>query len=161
MTFTADLQRGKVAEQRVVALFVDDFNVEPATTAEDRAGVDYWFGRGGIRIGVQIKADDVAARTKNLFIETVSVDATAAPGWALTPKADVLLYLVQPNNLLHIIPMRFIESHLGRWRQVYSERATRDELNNGYRTRGVCVPVAEFELCTKRFCPPLVEATAK
>lgn len=148
MSFDTDVARGKAAEARIADLFSIDFDIQPASDEEDRSGIDLWFTRGGIEIAVQVKADDVGARTGNLFIETVSVVESNKPGWAETPRADVLLYYVAP--LVYIIPMRFVRENLARWKRQYSEATTRDERNDGYHTKGLCVPLREFDRCPRR-----------
>ena len=140
---------GSDGETRIALHFRRWFDVEIASRDEDRSGVDMWFGYGGLRIPVQVKTEALPAKTNNFFIETVSNDRTGAPGWALTPRADFVLYYVPPWNTVFVIPMRFITDRLAEWKRRYATRPTRDELNNGYQTWGICVPVAEFADCEK------------
>jgi hypothetical protein len=155
--FDSKLVEGRKGEAEMHRMFARDFAVTPANSSEDRAGVDLWFERAGIRIGVQVKRDMKAHLTGNLFIETISVDTAGKDGWAVSPRADVLLYCLPPANVVYIIPMAFIRDNLERWRRLYPTRATNEGLNDGYRTHGVCVPRTEFISCRKR---PLLEQGA-
>lgn len=134
-------------------MFAADFHITPATVAEDRSGIDFWFERAGITIGVQVKADNRLSETGNLFIETISVDTAGKPGWAEAPRADVLLYYAPQARLVYVIPMRFVRENLARWKATYPVRPTRNALNNGYRTYGLLAPREEFRCCRRLFVP--------
>jgi len=46
----------------------------------------------GHRFTVEIKADQRATTTGNLFLETISVEARPSPGWLTRTEADLLFY---------------------------------------------------------------------
>jgi hypothetical protein len=143
--FPTQLAEGQAHELHLDEFF-KQFNVEirPATMDEQRQGIDrfFQFERTGSVDSVEYKADSIAGKTGNAFIETVSVDATNKPGWAVASKAQYLVYLVTEPETIYLITMAQIRSHLPRWQQQYPTKAAQ---NNGYRTWGVVVPVSELE----------------
>ena len=64
---------------------------------EERANGDYVLTIGSVEYGVEMKYDVTAARTGNIFVETISVDRSGKPGWALTCGAALLLYYIPPG----------------------------------------------------------------
>ena len=117
--------------------------IEPASNAEDRAGIDRWMtGMDGTRFSVQYKTDHQAFRTGNAFVETISVDTTGAPGWAVKCDADYLIYWLPEADLAYVLRPREIAAQLPRWRQLYREASAP---NDGYLTIGLLVLLSEFE----------------
>lgn len=137
------------------ALFLDTFfrgkgyTIREATRDEQRAGIDRAFTspRDGKTWLVEYKADSAAARTGNAFIETISVDAAGKMGWALTAKADILVYYVPPTGTIYVIQFKAIQWELPRWIRDYPPRHAQ---NNGYSTHGIIIPLAELEKAAMR-----------
>jgi len=155
--FATQLSRGRRYEEQLDAFFAQRLPVEiqPATDAEQRQGIDRWFmartsagdGRPRGRDAVEYKADTVAGRTGNAFIETVSVDrgpdSPPKPGWAMTSQARYLVYLVAgQEEAIYLIPFRRLRLCLPRWGREYPTGAAPNE---GYTTKGLLVPLHELE----------------
>jgi hypothetical protein len=144
--FAAQLAIGEVWEDRLDRFFTERFAVEVRRVGmeEQRRGIDRVFvgTETGEVYTVEYKADDKAGRTGNAFIETVSVDVTGKPGWAVASRADVLVYLVTEPETIYWIPMRRVRASLARWRRLYREVAAQNE---GYKTLGLLAPLAELE----------------
>jgi len=84
MTYTFDAQkaRGDAGEAFLDQVFAADYEIRPATRAEQRRGIDRIFvhRQTGRRLAVEYKTDYKAAHTGNAFVETVSVDAAGKAG---------------------------------------------------------------------------------
>jgi hypothetical protein len=147
--FAAQLAIGEGWEDRLDAFFLGQFGeagleVRRVGMDEQRRGIDRVFvgkATGEVHT-VEYKADSLAGRTGNAFVETVSVDTTGKPGWAVSSQADVLVYLVMEPETIYWVPMKRVRAALGRWRRMYREAAAQNE---GYRTLGLLVPLAELE----------------
>jgi hypothetical protein len=137
------------------AEFLDEFfrgkgySIRPATREEQRAGIDRAFisPKDGKSWLVEYKADSAAGRTGNAFIETVSVDAAGKMGWALTAKADILVYYIPPTGVIYLVQFKSIQWELPRWIRDYPPRSAQ---NNGYATHGIIIPLAELEKAAMR-----------
>ena len=142
--FTQQLAIGEAHERRLDTLFARWFTITPATPAQQRRGIDRTFVHRttGARYLVEYKADDKAGRTGNAFIETTSVDTTGRAGWAISSEADVLIYLVTDPETIYAIKMRTLRTALARWQRKYPKRPAQ---NQGYKTWGYLVPLAELE----------------
>lgn len=137
---------GAYYERELDALFAEKFEIEYASRAEQRRGIDRWLTRNGVTLGVEIKADLHAHHTKTAFIETISVDSSRGrkmvPGWALTSEADLLLYYLPVTRELLAVEMVAIREALPEWERRYRSR----KLDNGwYCTWGLIVPLWELE----------------
>lgn len=144
--FAEQLAVGEAWEAHLDAFFGGQFPVEirPASMEEQRKGIDRLFvsKRTGAIDTVEYKADRLAGKTGNAFIETVSVDATGKPGWAVASQARYLVYLVTDPETIYFIAMRRVLAALPRWRAAYPEARAQNE---GYQTVGLLVPLAELE----------------
>lgn len=141
--FQAQLAEGQAHERHLDDVFAKWFAIKPATAAQQRLGIDRIFRhRDGSVYQVEYKADSLAGKTGNAFVETISVDTTGKPGWAITSQATTLVYMVTEPETVYVIPMVRIRTLLPRWQAVYR---TTTAQNDGYQTHGVLVPLAEFE----------------
>lgn len=142
--FDVQLRKGEGAERQLDEYFGEYCLVEPASLAEQRAGVDRYFTdrQSGHRFSVEYKADFLAHRTGNAFVETVSVDTAGKPGWSTTSHASYLLYFVVEDLLVYMIPMDRLRALLPGWARSYRKARA---VNDGYTTHGVLVPLVEFE----------------
>lgn len=144
--FAEQLAVGEAWEAHLDAFFGGQFPVEirPASMEEQRKGIDRLFvsKRTGAIDAVEYKADRLAGKTGNAFIETVSVDATGKPGWAVASQARYLVYLVTEPETIYFIAMRRVRAALPRWRAQYAEARAQ---NDGYQTVGLLVPLHELE----------------
>ena len=143
--FKEQLAEGQAYERRLDQHF-SQFNIEirPATMDEQREGIDRFFThrKTGKVDAMEYKADSLAGRTGNAFIETVSVDTTNKPGWAVASKARYLVYLVTDPETIYLIDMRALHVALPVWKARYPVRQAQ---NFGYRTHGLLVPLLELE----------------
>ena len=144
--FFEQLAIGEAYERRLDEHFeqaLDIALIMPATRMQQGAGIDrIWHLKDGRITTVEYKADEKAGRTGNAFVETISVDTTQKPGWAVASTAMLLAYLVTEPETIYLIAMGRLRAELPRWQRQY--RTTYAQ-NDGYRTHGVLVPLAEFE----------------
>lgn len=143
--FKEQLAEGQAYERRLDAHFRQfAIEIRPATMDEQRQGIDRFFThrRTGKVDAMEYKADSLAGKTGNAFIETISVDTTNKPGWAVASKARYLVYMVTEPETIYLIDMRALHLALPVWKARYR---TTSAQNNGYRTHGVLVPLLELE----------------
>lgn len=144
--FFEQLAIGEAYERRLDEHFRQALEIAaimPATRMQQSAGIDrIWHLKDGRLTTVEYKADDKAGRTGNAFVETISVDTTNKPGWAVASTAMLLAYLVTEPETIYLIAMDRLRAELPRWQRQY--RTTYAQ-NDGYRTHGVLVPLVEFE----------------
>ena len=136
-------------------LFFDEFfgqtyRIQKATFEEQRQGIDRWFHSPiGELLAVEYKGDARAADTGNAFIETISVDVRAVPGWAYASEADYLaLYLPQLRRC-YLVLFSQLRERLPDWRMRYPTRKVR---NRDYCTHGLLVPLKEIETLAIEVC---------
>lgn len=143
--FITQLKRGHEGEAFLDALFGEEFLIVEPRGAQ-RSGYDRLFqprDHSRASFTVEYKTDQTAARTNNAFVETVSVDSAGKIGWALTSQADYLAYYIpDPLALVYMVPFGDLRARLERWQSEYPMRSVR---NDGYLTKGLLVPLAEFE----------------
>lgn len=142
--FDTQLAIGEAHERRLDTLFQRYFAITPATRQQQRQGIDRNFVNldTGATYRVEYKADALAGKTGNAFIETVSVDATGRPGWAVASQADILIYLVVEPEAVYAIRMATLRMALHGWMRRYPRHAAQ---NAGYKTLGYLVPLNELE----------------
>ena len=144
--FATQLADGQAGEQRLDRHFGQWFHIIAANEDQQRRGIDriYLDLRDGRRWTVEYKTDHTASHTGNAFVETVSVQTrtTRKPGWAATSAADWLVYFLPECACAYLIRMWDLRQELRRWAGLYP---VRDVPNQGYVTRGLLVPLAEFE----------------
>lgn len=144
--FATQLQQGESYEEKIDAFFRSRFAVQISTVdrTSQRRGIDrVWYDTADDQTWtVEYKADSLAGRTGNAFIETISVDTEERPGWAYSSQASLLVYLVVDPQCIYVISMARLRRNLARWAAVYP---TRQAANNGYNTHGLLVPLHELE----------------
>jgi hypothetical protein len=144
--FAAQLAEGESYETQIDAFFRSNFNVQISAVdrTTQRRGIDrVWYDVKDDRTWtVEYKADSLAGKTGNAFIETISVDTTGKLGWAYTSQASLLVYLVTEPQTVYVISMARLRRCLPRWRAAYP---TRQAANDGYNTHGLLVPLHELE----------------
>lgn len=142
--FATQLAQGQEYEQKLDAIFAAEFDINPVGMDKQREGIDRHFVRksDGKEFWVEYKADSRAGKTGNAFVETVSVDTTKKPGWAISSKADVLIYLVVEPECIYCVRFKRLREKLDGWQKAYREVPS---MNQGYRTLGLLVPLDEFE----------------
>lgn len=143
--FKEKLAEGQAYERRLDNHF-RRFNIDirPATMEEQHQGIDRFFTHRptGAVDAMEYKADSLAGKTGNAFVETISVDTTGKPGWAIASEARYLVYLVTEPETIYLIAMSRLRAALPAWQAQYR---TASAANDGYRTHGVLVPLHELE----------------
>ena len=144
--FRRSLAYGKKHEATLDTFFGRNWTITPLTLNQERAGLgDRQFCRDGDKYLIEYKSDETASRTGNAFIETVSVDTTDKPGWAITCKADFIFYYLPLDNLIYVISPETIRANLKLWQNKYQTVPTGKGKNDGYRTWGIKLPLYELE----------------
>jgi hypothetical protein len=146
--FAPSLRRGQLAEEWLDRVFERDYEIRPASEGEQRRGIDRWFRRLAARrvVPVEYQTDWRASETGRALVETVAVDdgeRPPKPGWAYSSRAVVLVYYVPGDDLIYLLTMARVRHHLRRWMAEYGPEV--EVANEGYVTKGVCVPLHEFE----------------
>jgi outer membrane PBP1 activator LpoA protein len=146
MTYSFDeqLSKGQRYELLLDRYFSQWYSIQPATMEQQRKGIDRVMTHLETKVirTVEYKADTIAGRTGNAFIETVSVDRTNKAGWAYTSQADYIVYLVTDPDTIYIIKPFVLRKRLPKWENSYQSRKVK---NNGYNTVGLLVPLDELE----------------
>lgn len=148
--FDTQLGRGMDGERRLDAFFARLYDITPATKAQQLCGKDrtftcLYFGK---QFTVEYKTDYTAARTGNAFVETVSVSTTGKQGWVYTATAEYLVYYIPKREVVYVIRFDALRLCLPQWLQTCLQR---DIPNRGYYSRGVLVPLVEFDALTRPF----------
>lgn len=139
------LKQGEGYEARLDTFFREQgFRISAVNRDMQRKGIDrvFYRERDAEIFTVEYKADSLAGKTGNAFIETVSVDTAAKPGWAYSSQASVLVYLVTEPETIYWISMARLRRQLPRWEVTYPKRQAQNE---GYQTHGLLVPLDELE----------------
>lgn len=147
---STQLARGEEAERLLDRHFADRFEIRDATRQQQRQGIDRIFIRYTTLRPYQIeyKTDWAASRTGNAFIETVSVDTKNIPGWAYTSRSQWLIYYLPPQQRILILSFAKLRTLLPQWVRIHKPAPPIP--NQGYNTRGILVPLTEFEdVCQK------------
>lgn len=143
--FATQLKKGEEYERKLDEFFSQfDITIRPATMEEQRQGIDRFFTHRltGSVDAMEYKADSLAGKTGNAFIETISVDTTNKPGWAVASKARYVAYLVTEPEAIYLVSLRSLRDALVHWKLKYPTRVAQ---NDGYKTHGVLVPLLELE----------------
>ena len=126
--------------QRLLAAIAKHlFTPVAVTRDEQRRGIDRRLAPG---VSIEYKTDSRAQHTHNAFIETVSVDTADKPGWAFSCTATILAYYVLGDELVYVFQPSHLRDLIPAWLAKFP---TRQAQNDGYVTKGVCVPLAELE----------------
>lgn len=143
--FAQQLAQGEAFEKQLDAFFREQgFQVSVVSRTMQRQGIDRVFlhRTNGDLFTVEYKADALAGKTGNAFIETVSVDTAHKQGWIHTSQASVLVYLVTDPETIYWLPFGRLRLNLPRWERRYPVRKAQ---NDGYQTHGLLVPLHELE----------------
>lgn len=138
------LKAGEQGEAILDKYFEQWYWIVSVDSKGQRSGIDRIFTckATGRVYTVEYKTDMRAAETGRAFIETVSVDNVEKPGWALTSRAQVLVYYVPPLLKAYLLSMFELKQRLPTWQKAYLMGTAKNE---GYNTRGLLVPLTELE----------------
>jgi hypothetical protein len=143
--FATQLAQGEDYEAQIDAFFrAKGAQISAVDRNTQRRGIDrVWYDPTDDRTWtVEYKADTLAGKTGNAFIETVSVDTERRPGWAYSSQASLLVYKVVDPQAIYVISMARLRRNMARWAAAYP---TRQAANDGYNTHGLLVPLHELE----------------
>lgn len=143
--FAASFTAGKRGEHVLDRFFARrGIRVTPVSRTEERRGIDRVFGlQDGRNVNIEYKTDEAAARTGNVFIETISVDSVPKHGWGFSCEADWIVIYIPGLSSAYVVRPQVIREHLYSWTSMFKVRAA---TNDGYHTYGVLVPVWNIEL---------------
>lgn len=146
------LAEGERWERTLDAHFAPRYHIARVSRADQFRGIDRRFTcrKSGSVFTVEYKSDATAARTKNAFVETVSVDTTGAPGWVRKSEAQVLVYYVPPTGHIYIFFLPLLKLAFRLWEAQYPQKSipNRGRSGDAYNTIGLVVPLVVFS----RFC---------
>lgn len=118
----------------------------------EKVGIDRIWEKDGHYWSVEYKTDQKTATTGNVFIETVSVDMANKPGWAISSKAEILVYFMPGlfgADIASLVFMSNLRAQIETWKRTFR---TVGVANSGmfggyYTTYGVLVPLGTFMDC--------------
>ena len=141
-SFITSLEYGIKQESVLDNFFSQWYIIEEATHYQQSVGIDRIFSIGDKRFSVEYKTDRIAGRTNNSFIETISVAEDGSPGWAITSRADVLIYFVPSEKKVWVIKFNTLRNKLAYWYHKYPRKTVVNETWKGY---GILVPLVELD----------------
>jgi hypothetical protein len=144
-TFDAQYTKGAKGEAVIDWIMRRFVDLQPVTRQGQKDGIDrvYRCRDTGTTWTVEYKTDFRAMRSGNVFLETVSQDTNNKAGWLYTSKADYLLfYIPYPCFELYLARMETIRRQSLWWEKRYPKGGAK---NPGYSSRGILVPLTEFE----------------
>jgi len=145
--FRNSLEVGKMHEEELDRYFGEMFEITHVSKYLESHGIDriYKSKMSGMIRTVEYKSDEMASKTGNVFIETVSVDNEDKPGWVFTSWAQVLFYYLPFDGIIYIANMDGIKNKVKKWKKNCEIRKV---ANDGYYTEGLLIPINEFrEAC--------------
>lgn len=162
---TPQFKRGKDVEAYCDGFFERrGYRIEVLSADEERRQKkgDRRLWRGGRAVHVEYKSGLQTYHTGNVFLETISNDATGARGWVYTCHADYIVYAALLNRKLLVFEPETLRAAIPGLLRRFPVRKTgkgqNAGLGRGYDTHGLVVPlaVAESELSVK-----VIELTRK
>lgn len=144
--FAAKLRQGQRAEDELDRYFAARYQITPATTVDQRRGIDRFFYNPitGNRFAVEYKSDARTGQTGNVFIETKTFPDREQSGWAYTSQANWLFYHLPDLFTVYVVSFEYLRKRLPEWAKQYPIRSAQ---NATYSTYGLIVPLDEFKRC--------------
>lgn len=148
--FSNDLKRGEAAESFLDNYFANDgYIINPVDVKLQKLGVDRILIQKstGIIWSVEYKADFIAHKTNNIFVETVSIDITNTPGWAVNSIAQLIVKYIPQKGTIIIIETSKLKMVLNRWGSQYKSRKTSTLGLTGeyFNSEGLLIPLPIFK----------------
>ncbi len=146
--FQRSLSFGKQAEQQLDTIFSKWYQIEEVSLADEKKlGIDRIFTKpNGQTLRVEYKADRLALKTGNIFIE---LEVNGKPGWTRKTVADVIIYaFADKENILQsaiILTQELIQTLLPTWEQLPKKNI----INNGFTGIGVLVKIESLASTSK------------
>ena len=146
--FNTQLQQGLAGERAIDKIIIarpSVVKIIPASKEEQLSGIDRIIEtKSGKRITLEYKSDRRAATTGNGFVETwheYKMGQQRA-GWALKCAANFLLYYIDNIGPIYMFkPSDLATLAQGKWSKFREVIV----VNSGFKTRGLIVPLDEFE----------------
>ena len=115
--------------------------VSPATSDDQRKGIDcYVQSATGDWVTVEVKTDEAATRTGNVFVEIVSNATRGVLGWAYTSQAQWLAFVI--GQTITVLSASAVRQRVGQWAVQYPLRSVQ---NREGHSVGVLVPRQNVE----------------
>lgn len=152
--FKKQFDAGKSNEDKIANYFTNDgWTVTQLSQYDERKLKlgDKHFAKGSCSFNVEIKQDGKAAYTGNLFLEIVSVNVANVAGWMETTNSAYVITSIPPLNKILIFRTDVLRDNIDDLKSKFKVLPTRKELNKGYRSLGIIVPLeyAEKHLALK------------
>jgi len=128
--------RGEEATERFLDVCGLNWSTVTSRSAQ-KQGKDYTVENA---VSIEVKTDDMALETGNVFIEVVGNDQKGTPGWAHYTQADMLFYIIG-NECIVCSPV-VIRKMLDNWGERYAVKQCH---NKHYSSEGIIVPVHAFK----------------
>lgn len=144
LTDTVQFANGKQVEA-----YLDDFFrkagfvIKQTTSYEERRLClgDRRFYKGDKKFFVEYKSGIQTYYTGNVFLETISVDATGRLGWVYTCQADYIFYAALLNRKILVFRPQKLRAEINALKSRFRETKTGKGQNKNYNTHGVLVPL--------------------
>ena len=156
-------KQGKDVEKYLDNFFQQrGFSIRQTTPEEERILClgDRQFSRNGKSFFVEYKSGIQTHYTKNIFIETISVDDPVyfKKGWAYTCRADWLIYATVLDNCLLIFRPDILRKRIENLKINFREVSTSNHQNKDYNTHGLLIP---FEWAKENLASQVISICGK
>lgn len=148
LTETVQFTNGKAVESFLDEFFGGrGFTIRQTTPHEERVLClgDRHFSQNGQSFYVEYKSGIQTFYTGNVFLETVSVDATSKAGWVYTCRANFVYYACLLNGKILVFQPDRLRGVIDNLKLRFREVKTGKGQNQGYNTHGLIVPLAYAE----------------
>lgn len=145
ITRLSQFKRGKDVEAFLDGYFrARGYRVRQTTAREERVLClgDREITKNGQTFFMEYKSGIQTHYTRNIFLETISVDDPAhfRQGWIYTCRADAIVYATLLDGCLLIFDPTWLRERMPILKAMFPEIATSHRQNKGYNTHGLLVP---------------------
>lgn len=102
---------------------------------------DRQFRKDGRSFWIEYKSGIQTFYSGNIFLETISVDATKTPGWVYTCRADYIFYAALLNKKILVMRPDWLRRRIETLKSMFVTEVTSHKQNADYNTHGVAVPL--------------------
>lgn len=146
--FKKQFDAGKSNEDKIANYFTKDGWTVTQLSQHDERKLklgDKHFSKGDCSFNVEIKQDGKAAYTGNLFLEIVSVNVAGVAGWMETTNAAYVVTTIPALKKILIFRTDVLRDSIDDLKSKFKVLPTRKELNKGYSSLGIIVPITYAE----------------
>jgi len=142
--FNEQYEKGVKGENRLDKFFNTIFNIGQVPRILQQFGCDRIFTniQSKKRYLIEYKSDERAAKSGNIFVETISVDTENKLGWAYTSCSQYICFYIPGKGEIYIVSTLYIKAKISEWISKYEIKRIKNE---GYYTEGVAVPIDEIK----------------